>query len=62
MVWVFPSKSLSKDPRSKVIRRHHVNDSPAQRAMKQATRGAGISKPATPHTLRRSGTARPLRC
>ena len=52
--WLFPSKSLSKDPRSKVIRRHHLYDTPVQRAMKQAVRDAGISKPATPHTLRHS--------
>lgn len=33
-------------------RRHHLFEWTIQRAMKDATRVAGISKPATPHTLR----------
>lgn len=52
--YVFPSAKLSLDPRSGVMRRHHVQDQSIQRAMKQAVREAGIVKPATPHTLRHS--------
>ena len=33
---------------------HHLTDQVFQRAMKNAVRGAGIAKPATPHTLRHS--------
>ncbi len=52
--WVFPQAELSKDPRSRVVRRHHMYDQTFQRAFKQAVRRAGITKPATPHTLRHS--------
>ena len=52
--YVFPSKNRSVDPRSGVVRRHHVQDQAIQRAIRQAVRDAGIVKPATPHTLRHS--------
>ncbi|MDO8292321.1 MAG: integron integrase [Gallionella sp.] len=52
--YVFPSSALSVDPRSGVVRRHHVQDQAVQRAIKGAVRAAGIDKPATPHTLRHS--------
>jgi integron integrase len=50
--WVFPQAKLSTDPRSAVMRRHHLFDQTFQRAFKRAVEGAGIAKPATPHTLR----------
>jgi len=50
--YVFPSVKLSKDPRSGATRRHHADEKPIQRAMQAALRRCGISKPATPHTLR----------
>jgi integron integrase len=52
--YVFPSKNLSVDPRSGKTRRHHLDEKGIQRAMKQAVRDAGLTKPATPHTLRHS--------
>lgn len=52
--YVFPAEKLSVDPRSGVVRRHHVQDQAVQRALKQAVRDSGINKPATPHTLRHS--------
>ena len=52
--WVFPSRSLSVDPRTAVVRRHHVHPASLQRAFKKAVEEAGIGKPATIHTLRHS--------
>lgn len=50
--WVFPQDHHSTDPRSGVVRRHHLYDQTFQRAFKRALQAAGIVKPATPHTLR----------
>ncbi len=52
--WLFPSRSLSVDPVSKVVRRHHVHTGTLQRAFKIAVRKAGIPKSATVHSLRHS--------
>jgi integron integrase len=52
--YVFPAEERSRDPRSGVVRRHHLSDQAFQRAMRQAVRDAGIVKHATPHTLRHS--------
>ncbi len=55
-VWqyVFPSGSYSVDPRSGHERRHHIDEKLLQRAMKKAVTASGITKFATPHTLRHS--------
>ena len=52
--YVFPSRNLSVDPRSGVTRRHHADEKGLQRAMQQAARDIGLTKHATPHTLRHS--------
>lgn len=52
--WVFPQDAHSVDPRTGVVRRHHLYDQTFQRAFKRAVTRAGIAKPATPHTLRHS--------
>lgn len=52
--FVFPSSSRSVDPRSGVIRRHHVHESSVQRAVREAARIAAIHKPVSPHVLRHS--------
>ena len=52
--YVFPSTRISRDPRSGESRRHHVDESSLQRAVRKARVGAGIDKPATCHTLRHS--------
>lgn len=57
--YIFPSGNLSQDPHVKkgeepAMRRHHLQDQSVQRAMRQAVVDAGITKPATPHTLRHS--------
>ena len=50
--YVFPAAKRSRDPRSGVVRRHHVHKQVLQRAVKQATRRAEISKPVSCHTFR----------
>ena len=52
--YVFPAARISRDPRSGEPRRHHVDESSLQRAVKKARMAAGIDKPATCHTLRHS--------
>jgi integron integrase len=52
--YVFPSAKQSRDPRSGVVRRHHLNESIVQRAVKHATRSAGIAKAGNCHSLRHS--------
>lgn len=52
--WVFPSSRLSIDPRSGVQRRHHLDESAVQRAVKAAVRQAKIEKMAGCHTFRHS--------
>jgi integron integrase len=52
--YVFPAERLSRDPRSGLWRRHHLDGQHVERAMRLALREAGIHKPATPHTLRHS--------
>ena len=51
---VFPADRRSVDPRSGLMRRHHMSDQSFQRAMREALRASNIAKPATPHTLRHS--------
>lgn len=52
--WVFPSKSLSVDPRTRKIRRHHVHPNTLQKQIKKAAVDAGLTKRVTVHTLRHS--------
>ena len=52
--FLFPSKNRSADPESGVIRRHHLYPDTMSRAVKRATRAAGIVKPVSCHTLRHS--------
>jgi integron integrase len=55
-VWqfVFPASKRSQDPRSGEVRRHHLNPSGVRRAIKEATREAGVDKHVTPHVFRHS--------
>jgi integrase len=50
--WVFPASQISPEPRSGEHRRHHVHESVLQRAVKAATRKAGLAKAVSCHTLR----------
>ncbi len=50
--WVFPQSSVSEDPRTGIVRRHHLYDQTFRRDFRLAVQRAGIVKPVTPHTLR----------
>ncbi len=52
--YVFPAANLSVDPRSGVTRRHHMDESGLQKAVRTAVQKAGIAKPASCHTFRHS--------
>ena len=52
--YVFPARKLSKDPRSRAIRRHHTAESSLQKAVRKAARSAGINKRVSCHTFRHS--------
>lgn len=55
--YVFPAPGRSLDPRSGLVRRHHLDATALQRAVKLAVRKAGIHKPASCHSLRHSFAA-----
>jgi integron integrase len=50
--WVFPASRISVDPRSGERRRHHVDESVLQRAIKEAARKVGLVKPVSCYSLR----------
>ncbi|MFH2047286.1 MAG: integron integrase [Pseudomonadota bacterium] len=52
--YAFPSATLSVDPRSGKVRRHHISPSSVQKIVASAVKKAGIAKHATVHTLRHS--------
>jgi len=52
--YVFPAAQRSRDPRSGVVRRHHLDDAILARALKAARSRVGIAKPVTAHTFRHS--------
>ncbi|MCK2149615.1 MULTISPECIES: integron integrase [Marinobacter] len=58
--YLFPAAKLSMDPRSDVLRRHHLLDRGVQRAIGAAIREAGIYKQANSHALRHSFATRLL--
>jgi integron integrase len=52
--WAFPATRFYADPQTGERRRHHLHETVVQRAVKEASRAAGISRPATCHSLRHS--------
>ncbi len=52
--YVFPSKNITRDPRSGELKRHHADRSGLQNAIRRAAKSVRINKYATPHTLRYS--------
>ena len=52
--YVFPARDLSTDPRSGVVRRHHLDEATINKAIKAAVARVGIAKRVSSHTLRHS--------
>jgi integron integrase len=52
--YVFPATVISKDPRSGVMRRHHLHETVIQKYIKRMADRAGIPKRVTCHVLRHS--------
>lgn len=52
--YVFASSRISQDPRTGVVRRHHLHENGLQKTIKQAADTAGISKRVNCHALRHS--------
>ena len=52
--YVFPARTISRDPRDGRWRRHHLDEAMLSRALKRAQGGAVITKSVTAHVLRHS--------
>lgn len=52
--YLFPAHRLSTDPRTGLIRRHHLDETGLQKAVRAAAQAAQIDKPVGCHTLRHS--------
>ena len=50
--YLFPARDVSTDPRSGVVRRHHVDPAVVNKAIKVAARRAGLTKVISAHTFR----------
>jgi integron integrase len=52
--YVFAASTISEDPRSGMVRRHHLHESVLQKHVKKAADKAGLTKKVNCHTLRHS--------
>jgi len=52
--YAFPARNLSTDPRSGEIRRHHIDQSAINKAIKSVVQKLGIVKRVSAHTFRHS--------
>jgi integron integrase len=52
--YIFPATQRSVDPLSGVVRRHHLDETVLQKAIRQAAKLAKIDKPVSPHVFRHS--------
>jgi hypothetical protein len=58
--YFFPARDVSTDPRSGVVRRHHVDPAVVSKAIKVAARRAGLTKVISAHTFRQNAECREM--
>jgi len=58
--YLFPAEKVALDPRSRIIRRHHMANNTLQRKVKQAVKRCDIVKKCSCHTFRHSFATRLL--
>lgn len=58
--FLFPSTSIGADPRTGVLRRHHLHSTTLRKSISRARHDAGITKPVKCHTFRHSFATRLL--
>jgi len=52
--FIFPASQRSVDPLTGIIRRHHLDETVPQKAIREAAKIAGVNKQVSPHTFRHS--------
>ncbi|RLA39468.1 MAG: recombinase XerD [Gammaproteobacteria bacterium] len=52
--YLFPSKKVGRDPRSGILRRHHMHPTSLAKQLRRAVRAADVRKPARSHSFRHS--------
>jgi integron integrase len=52
--FIFPASQRSIDPLAGITRRHHLDETVPQKAIREAAKIAGVDKQVTPHTFRHS--------
>ncbi len=58
--YVFPAERRRRDPQSDMLRRHHIDESGLQKAVRAAAKLAGMTQPIGCHTFRHSFATRLL--
>jgi integron integrase len=52
--YIFPASTHVLDPKTGIVRRHHIHETALQKEIRHATLLAGVDKRVTPHTFRHS--------
>jgi len=52
--FIFPASQRSVDPFTGIVRRHHLDETVPQKAIREAAKIAGVNKQVSPHTFRHS--------